>query len=128
MKRKPTLSASTPLCPCPQVLPILFATMAETDSVLREEIFTQLTRLVAVVKQHMRRFLPDLLQLIHTYWASSTRICLQVMRVKLLLPGCKFQFQGLSQGAVVAAERQPACAECTLFPFPMLPPRSCLPS
>eukprot|EP00955_Chlamydomonas_euryale_P016092 171926-Chlamydomonas_euryale.AAC.1 len=36
--------------------------MAETDLTLREEIFTQVTRLVSVVKQHMRRFLPDLLQ------------------------------------------------------------------
>uniref|UniRef100_A0A7R9YR22 Serine/threonine-protein kinase TOR n=1 Tax=Chlamydomonas euryale TaxID=1486919 RepID=A0A7R9YR22_9CHLO len=63
----------------PKVLPILFATMAETDLTLREEIFTQVTRLVSVVKQHMRRFLPDLLQLIHTYWASSTRICLQLL-------------------------------------------------
>jgi hypothetical protein len=63
-----------------QVLPVLFSVMAETDGVLRDEIFTQLTKLVAVVKQHMRRFLPDLLQLIHVYWETATQPkCLKLL-------------------------------------------------
>ena len=46
----------------PQVLPVLFSVLASADVALREDIFTQLTKLVAFVKQHIRRFLPEMLQ------------------------------------------------------------------
>ena len=36
--------------------------LASADVALREDIFTQLTKLVAFVKQHIRRFLPEMLQ------------------------------------------------------------------
>ncbi|GAX78992.1 hypothetical protein CEUSTIGMA_g6432.t1 [Chlamydomonas eustigma] len=63
----------------PKVLPVLFEVLNEADVALREDIFQQLTKLVAFVKQHIRRFLPDLIQLIHSHWTSSTRLCLQLL-------------------------------------------------
>jgi hypothetical protein len=100
--------------PLTQVLPVLFDVLNEADLALREDIFQQLTKLVAFVKQHIRqapsfspecqvvspetklslclypclsciltfhfrRFLPDLIQLIHSHWSTSTRLCLQLL-------------------------------------------------
>ena len=58
---------------------MLFSVLSTANVALREDIFQQLTKLVAFVKQHIRRFLPDLIQLIHTHWSSSTRLCLQLL-------------------------------------------------
>ncbi len=58
---------------------MLFGTLRIGDDALRDEIFSALRALVGCVKAHMRRFLPDLLALIHEYWPSAPRLCLTLM-------------------------------------------------
>ncbi|EFJ44271.1 target of rapamycin, growth-regulatory PI3K-like protein kinase [Volvox carteri f. nagariensis] len=63
----------------PKVLPILFGVLRGGDEALREEILGALRALVGYVRQHMRRFLPELLQLIHEFWPTSPRTCLALI-------------------------------------------------
>ncbi|GIL44136.1 hypothetical protein Vafri_1666 [Volvox africanus] len=63
----------------PKVLPILFSVLRGSDEALREEILSSLRALVGYVRQHMRRFLPELLQLIHEFWATAPRTCLALI-------------------------------------------------
>lgn len=65
-----------------QVLPVLFGVLRNCDAVLCEYMLEQLTQLTRVVRQHIRRFLPEILQLVHDFWGSSLRIthyCLQLL-------------------------------------------------
>lgn len=64
-----------------QVLPVLFAVLHVCDEPLRELLLEQLVVLVVVVRQHIRRFLPDLLGILGEFWGRSSKIqhvCLQV--------------------------------------------------
>jgi FKBP12-rapamycin complex-associated protein len=64
-----------------QVLPVLFAVLRVCDEPLRELLLDQLVLLVMVVRQHIRRFLPDLLGLLGEFWALNSRTqhtCLKV--------------------------------------------------
>lgn len=70
-----------PVPPPPQVLPVLFAVLRVCDEPLRELLLDQLVLLVMVVRQHIRRFLPDLLGLLGEFWGLSPRTqhtCLKV--------------------------------------------------
>lgn len=49
------------------------------DEALREEILASLRALVGYVRQHMRRFLPDLTQLVHEFWPAAPRTCLALI-------------------------------------------------
>lgn len=62
-----------------QVLPILFGVLRAGDEALREEILGSLRALVGYVRQHMRRFLPELLTLIHEFWSAAPRTCLALI-------------------------------------------------
>jgi hypothetical protein len=70
---------------CPlQVLPVLFAVLHVCDEPLRELLLAQLVELVIVVRQHIRRFLPDLLSILGEFWGRSIIIqkwCLRVCSV-----------------------------------------------
>ena len=64
-----------------QVLPVLFAVLRVCDEPLRELLLEQLVVLIVVVRQHIRRFLPDLLGIMGEFWGRSSKIqhvCLQV--------------------------------------------------
>ncbi|GIL87381.1 hypothetical protein Vretimale_1690 [Volvox reticuliferus] len=63
----------------PKVLPLLFSVLRGSDEALREEILSSLRALVGYVRQHMRRFLVDLLQLIHEFLATAPRTCLALI-------------------------------------------------
>ncbi len=58
---------------------MLLAVLRSGDEPLREEILGSLRALVGYVRQHMRRFLPDLLGLVHEFWAAAPRTCLALM-------------------------------------------------
>lgn len=58
----------------PKVLPFLFNVMRNSDDNLCEFMFDQLTKLVHIVRQHMRRFLKDIIALVHEYWVPSPKI------------------------------------------------------
>jgi len=60
---------------------VLFAVLRVCDEPLRELLLEQLVVLVVVVRQHIRRFLPDLLGILGEFWGRSNKIqqiCLQV--------------------------------------------------
>eukprot|EP00198_Chlamydomonas_reinhardtii_P008241 XP_001697578.1 target of rapamycin, growth-regulatory PI3K-like protein kinase [Chlamydomonas reinhardtii] len=61
------------------VLPILLGVLRGGDEALREEILASLRALVGYVRQHMRRFLPDLTQLVHEFWPAAPRTCLALI-------------------------------------------------
>jgi FKBP12-rapamycin complex-associated protein len=66
------------------VLPVLFAVLHVCDEPLRELLLAQLVELVVVVRQHIRRFLPDLLSILGEFWGRSIIIqkwCLRVCYV-----------------------------------------------
>ena len=60
---------------------MLFNVLRGADDPLSEYTLDQLCALVRVVRQHIRRFLGDLLALVLEFWGKTTRImhyCLQV--------------------------------------------------
>jgi hypothetical protein len=73
--------------PCPQVLPVLFAVLRVCDEPLRELLLDQLVLLVMVVRQHIRRFLPDLLGLLGEFWGLSPRTQHTCLKVSCQLSG-----------------------------------------
>lgn len=54
----------------PKVMPDLFVTIRTCEDSLREFIFLQLALLVSIVKQHIRKYLPEMLALISEFWSS----------------------------------------------------------
>ncbi|KAL8485540.1 hypothetical protein ACS0TY_027726 [Phlomoides rotata] len=54
-----------------QVLPNLLHTVRTCDDFLKEYIMWKLGTLVSIVRQHVRKYLPDLLSLISKLWSSS---------------------------------------------------------
>ena len=43
-----------------------------SDDALREYLFRQLTELVKSLRQHVRKFLPDLIALVEEFWQMTT--------------------------------------------------------
>ena len=54
----------------PKVMPVLFHVAHKCDDSLREFIFQQLTFLVSITKQHLGKFLDDILTLVQEHWGS----------------------------------------------------------
>ncbi|XP_042010237.1 serine/threonine-protein kinase TOR-like isoform X1 [Salvia splendens] len=55
----------------PKVLPDLLHTVRTCDDFLKEYIIWKLGTLVSIVRQHIRKYLPDLLCLVSELWSSS---------------------------------------------------------
>ncbi|XP_038877546.1 serine/threonine-protein kinase TOR isoform X3 [Benincasa hispida] len=56
----------------PKVLPDLFHTVSTCDDTLKDFITWKLGTLVSIVRQHIRKYLPELLSLISELWSSFT--------------------------------------------------------
>lgn len=54
----------------PKVMPDLVHVMRTCEESLREFLFWQLAQLVGIVRQHIRKWLPDLLLLVYDNWSS----------------------------------------------------------
>eukprot|EP00897_Mesotaenium_endlicherianum_P005918 jgi/Mesen1/5354/ME000267S04502 len=54
----------------PKVLPDLFNVMRTCDDGLREYLFWSFATLVTTVRQHVRKWLPDMLSLVYEYWGT----------------------------------------------------------
>ena len=52
----------------PSALPVLFAVVRTSEEALQQFIFKQMIDLVRIVQGHMRRYLPDFLELIKEFW------------------------------------------------------------
>ena len=66
-----TLTAS---CMPPQVMPVLLSVVRTSDDALRLYLLKSLTELVSVLRQHVRKYLGDLMALVHHYWASGSQL------------------------------------------------------
>ncbi len=61
-----------PARPRAQVMPVLFAVLRSADDALREFLVQQLTALVALLRAHMRKWLPDTLALAADFWGPAS--------------------------------------------------------
>jgi len=59
---------------CAQVMPVLLSVVRTSDDALRLYLLKSLTELVSVLRQHVRKYLGDLMALVHHYWASESRL------------------------------------------------------
>jgi len=59
---------------CLQVMPVLLSVVRTSDDALRLYLLKSLTELVSVLRQHVRKYLGDLMALVHHYWASESRL------------------------------------------------------
>ena len=54
-----------------QVMPVLLSAVKTSDDPLRLYLLRSLTELVSVLRQHVRKYLADLLSLVHYYWPTE---------------------------------------------------------
>ncbi|DBA66640.1 TPA: hypothetical protein ACH3X2_002209 [Trebouxia sp. C0005] len=65
----------------PKVMPVLFGVMRGSDDTLREFLFQQLTLLVSFLRQHVRKYLPDILGLVHDFWIPTSPLMPHILRL-----------------------------------------------
>ena len=56
----------------PTVFPVLFDIMRTCDDALREFMLSELAILVGTIKAHVRIFLSEIFEIIHTFWGNNT--------------------------------------------------------
>ena len=54
-----------------QVMPVLLGAVKTSGDPLRLYLLKSLTELVSVLRQHVRKYLADLLDLVHFYWETA---------------------------------------------------------
>lgn len=62
-------------------MPELFAVVRAADEQLRLFLIGRLTTLVAVLRQHLRRWLPDLVGLVHDFWGAGVAVLTDLLRL-----------------------------------------------
>lgn len=55
----------------PNVIPVMLSVIRTADDALREAMFKELASLVSVIKAHIRRYLSDILDLMHLSWEKN---------------------------------------------------------
>ncbi|KAK9806315.1 hypothetical protein WJX72_010074 [[Myrmecia] bisecta] len=65
----------------PKVMPVLFSVVRTSDDTLREFLFQQLTVLVSFLRQHVRKYLTDILLLIHDHWQPNSALLPQILNL-----------------------------------------------
>ncbi|XP_004346781.2 TOR pathway phosphatidylinositol 3-kinase TorA [Capsaspora owczarzaki ATCC 30864] len=63
----------------PQIMPPMLQVMRTREPGFREFLFQQLGALVAIVKQHIRNYLPEIFVLIREYWDFSPAIQITIL-------------------------------------------------
>ena len=72
-------------------MPVLFGVMRGSDDALREFLFQQLTALVSFLRQHVRKYLPDILGLVHDFWIPTSPLMPHILRLLSELSGALTQ-------------------------------------
>lgn len=62
-------------------MPVLLSAVKTSDDPLRLYLLKSLTELVSVLRQHVRKYLSDLLDLVHYYWTSEKLLPVLLMLV-----------------------------------------------
>ena len=70
-----------------QVMPVLLAVLRSADENLREFLVVQLTALVALLRQHLRKWLPELLALVNDFWTPSSSLLPHLLKLISELAG-----------------------------------------
>ena len=85
----------------PKVMPVLFSVLRGADDVLRDFLVQQLTALVTLLRAHMRKWLPDILQLVADFWGSTPALTRHILKLLSELSGavqrtisCKYMLCG----------------------------------
>ena len=65
----------------PRIIPALLQVLRTCEGGLREFILNQLPSLVAVMRQHARRYLDDLLEVVHEYWDAPPELRPHLLRL-----------------------------------------------
>jgi FKBP12-rapamycin complex-associated protein len=55
-----------------RIIPALLMVMRSSASTRLESYFNQMATLVGIVRQHIRNYLPEIVEIIHEYWHSSS--------------------------------------------------------
>lgn len=71
-------------------MPVLFGVMRGSDDALREFLFQQLTALVSFLRQHTRKYLSDILGLVHDFWIPTSPLMPHILRLLSELSGAIF--------------------------------------
>ncbi|ACO68161.1 target of rapamycin kinase [Micromonas commoda] len=64
----------------PAVMPVVINVMNTCEDGLREFMLAQLTALVAIIRGHVRRYLDDILHIIHSFWGPN-QLLRQMLRL-----------------------------------------------
>lgn len=70
-----------------QVMPILINVLHQSKEEERKALVENLASLVTLLRQHLRKWLPDLLHLIHIFWTSDTQLQAWLLRLISELAG-----------------------------------------
>ena len=73
-----------------QVMPILINVLHQSKEEERKALVENLASLVTLLRQHLRKWLPDLLHLIHIFWTSDTQLQAWLLRLISELAGGHF--------------------------------------
>ena len=66
---------------------MLFGIMRSSDNELREFLFEQMCELVSALRQHMRKYLPDILQLCSECWEPALPLMPHILKLLSELSG-----------------------------------------
>ena len=72
---------------CAQVMPILINVLHQSKEEERKALVENLAALVTLLRQHLRKWLPDLLHLINMFWTSDTQLQSWLLRLISELAG-----------------------------------------
>ncbi|BDA44527.1 Serine/threonine-protein kinase TOR [Coccomyxa sp. Obi] len=65
----------------PKVMSVLLGVLRNADEALSEFLVQQVTALVALMKAHMRKWLPDILQLIADFWSPTSPLLPHLLKL-----------------------------------------------
>jgi len=81
----------------PAVMPVVINVMNTCEDGLREFMLAQLTALVAIIRGHVRRYLDDILQIIHSFWGPNQLLRQMLRLCEELATALHDEFGGIFQ-------------------------------
>lgn len=62
-------------------MPVLFNVMRSAEDYLREFLCQQLTVLATYLRQHIRKYLPDILAIVHEFWVTNSHLLPYILKL-----------------------------------------------
>lgn len=89
-------------------MPILINVLHQSKEEERKALVENLAALVTLLRQHLRKWLPDLLHLIHVFWTSDTQLQSWLLRLISELAGAHVPPTPISADRLCSAQRVPS--------------------